>query len=75
MIGITTVNYNQYKLTREFLDSLAAVKNANDLTVYIADVSTKKNIIKIDNYPMKVILKLLPTMDMLLELMKEPSIL
>jgi len=57
MIGITIVNYNQYKLTREFLDSLATVKNANDLTVYIADVSTKKEIIKIDNYPMKVILK------------------
>jgi len=60
MIGLITVNYNQYQLTREFLDSLATVKNAKDLSVYIADVSTKKEIIKIDSYPMKVIIKLLP---------------
>ncbi|MFA6017240.1 MAG: glycosyltransferase family 2 protein [Patescibacteria group bacterium] len=54
MIGIITVNYNQYQLTREFLDSLATVKNANDLSVYIADVSTKKEIFKTGKYPMKV---------------------
>lgn len=61
MIGLVTVNYNQYQLTREFLDSLATVKNAKDLSVYISDVSTKKEIIKIDNsYPMKVIIKSLP---------------
>ena len=47
MIGLITVSYNQYQLTREFLDSLATVKNAKDLSVYIADVSTKKEIIKI----------------------------
>lgn len=60
MIGIITVNYNQYKLTVDFLDSLATVKNVDDLTVYIADVSTKKEVFKIDGYPMKVILKSLP---------------
>jgi len=60
MIGVITVNYNQYQLTREFLDSLATVKNANDLSVYIADVSTKKEIFKIDKYPMKVIVISLP---------------
>ncbi|EKE14262.1 MAG: hypothetical protein ACD_12C00601G0001 [uncultured bacterium] len=60
MIGLITVNYNQYKLTREFLDSLATVKNAKDLSVYIADVSTKKEIFKINEYPMKVVIKSLP---------------
>ena len=60
MIGIISVNYNQYQLTREFLDSMAALKNSKNLTVYIADVSTKKEVIKINNYPMKVVLKLLP---------------
>lgn len=60
MIGLVTVNYNQYQLTREFLDSLATVKNVKDLSVYIADVSTKKEIIKTDGYPMNVIIKSLP---------------
>ena len=60
MIGLITVNYNQYQLIREFLDSLATVNNAKDLSVYIADVSTKKEVFKIDNYPMKVVLKSLP---------------
>ncbi len=59
MLGIITVNYNQYQLTREFLDSLAAVNNAKDLTVYIADVSTKNEIFNIDDYPMTVIIKTL----------------
>ncbi|MFA5771075.1 MAG: glycosyltransferase family 2 protein [Patescibacteria group bacterium] len=60
MIGLITVNYNQYQLTREFLDSLATVKDANNLSVFIADVSSKKETIKIANYPMKVIVKSLP---------------
>ncbi|MEK7633517.1 MAG: glycosyltransferase family 2 protein [Patescibacteria group bacterium] len=60
MIGLITVNYNQYQLTREFLDSLVTVKNTKDLTVFIADVSDKKEVFKIDKYPMKVILKSLP---------------
>ena len=60
MIGITTVNYNQYQLTREFLDSLSTVKNAKKVTVYIADVSTKKEDFKVSRYPMKVIIKDLP---------------
>lgn len=63
MIGLTTVNYNQYKLTYEFLDSLATVNNAKDLSVYIADVSTKKEAFNIcKNYPMKVIVKSLPNL-------------
>ena len=60
MIGVITVNYNQYQLTREFLDSLATVKNANNLTVFIADVSTNKEVFKIDKYPMNVVIKSLP---------------
>ena len=60
MIGIITVNYNQYQLTREFLESLATIKNANELMVYVADVSTKKEGFKIGKYPMKVIIKSLP---------------
>lgn len=60
MIGLITVNYNQYQLTREFLDSLATVKDAGNLSVYIADVSTKKEVLKIENYPMKVVSKSLP---------------
>lgn len=42
MLGIITVNFNQYSLTYEFLDSLNNVKNANNISVFIADVSTKK---------------------------------
>jgi hypothetical protein len=60
MIGLITVNYNQHQITQEFLNSLATVKNAGDLSVYIADVSTKKDTIKIDGYPMKVVIKSLP---------------
>ncbi|MEK7597842.1 MAG: glycosyltransferase family 2 protein [Patescibacteria group bacterium] len=57
MIGLITVNYNQYQLTREFLDSLATVKDVKDIVVYIADVSSKKEAFKIANYPMKVVIK------------------
>ncbi len=61
MIGITIVNYNQYQLTREFLDSLATVKDVGSLSVFIADVSSKKEAFKINKrYPMRVILKPLP---------------
>ncbi len=60
MIGIITVNYNQYQLTREFLESLATIKNANELMVYVADVSTNKEIFKIGKYPMKVVIRSLP---------------
>lgn len=60
MIGLITVNYNQYKLTRDFLNSLASIKNAKKLSVFIADVSTKKEDFKIERYPMSVIIKLLP---------------
>lgn len=60
MIGLITVNYNQYKLTQEFLDSLSTVKNSKKLSVFIADVSTKKEEFKIKKYPMSVILKSLP---------------
>ena len=51
MIGLATVNYNQYQLTREFLDSLADVEGAKNLSVYIADVSTTKEQFKIGKYP------------------------
>lgn len=60
MIGLVTVNYNQYQLTREFLDSLSKVKNSKELSVFIADVSTKKEELKTNKYPMKLVLKKLP---------------
>lgn len=60
LIGLATINYNQYQLTRQFLESLANIKNAKKLTVFIADTSTKKKEFKIGNYPMGVILKKLP---------------
>ncbi|MBI5127455.1 glycosyltransferase family 2 protein [Candidatus Roizmanbacteria bacterium] len=60
MIGLVTVNYNQYKLTREFLDSLSKVKESKNICVFIADVSTKNESFKTISYPMKVILKKLP---------------
>lgn len=60
MIGLVTVNYNQYKLTREFLDSLSSVKNVKKLSVFIADVSTKKEDFEIKNYPMKITIQSLP---------------
>ncbi|MCX7955572.1 MAG: glycosyltransferase family 2 protein [Patescibacteria group bacterium] len=57
MIGLITVNYNQYKLTYEFLESLKTVKGAKNIAVYIADISSKKEDFKISKYPMKVVLK------------------
>lgn len=63
MIGLVTVNYNQYKLTQEFLDSLSKVKNADQISVYIADVSTKKEAFEIKSvYPMKVVNVSLPNL-------------
>lgn len=60
MIGLITVNYNQYQLTREFLESLSLVKNTKDLIVFIADVSSSKENFKIGLYPMNVVMKNLP---------------
>lgn len=60
MIGIITANYNQYQITKEFLDSLSKVKNVKNVAVFIADVSSTKQDVKINQYPMKVILKQLP---------------
>jgi len=53
MFGIIIINYNQYQLTREFLDSLTLVKNANQAMVYIADVSTNRQKIDTKKYPFK----------------------
>lgn len=60
MIGLVTVNYNQYKLTREFLDSLSEVKNSKNITVFISDVSTKREKFLTSKYPMRVEMRLLP---------------
>lgn len=58
MIGLITVNYNQYKMTREFLESLATVKNASSLVVYISDLSTKKEDFDLGvKYPFEVIMQ------------------
>jgi GT2 family glycosyltransferase len=42
MLGIITVNYNQYGMTQEFLDSLKKISGSRNVFVYIADTSTKK---------------------------------
>ncbi len=60
MIGLVTVNYNQYQMTKEFLDSLASIKYPENITVFISDVSSKKENFKIGKYPMKVINQPLP---------------
>ena len=61
MIGLITVNFNQYKLTTDFLDSLASVDDAKNISVFIADVSTNKEVLNIDKkYPMNVIVKSFP---------------
>lgn len=63
MIGLVTVNYNQYKMTREFLESIATVKNADKLIVYIADVSSKKEDFDLRvKYPFEVIMQSLPNL-------------
>jgi len=54
-IGIVTVNYNQYQQTKEFLESLNLIKKANDIWVYIADLSLKKESINTQNYQFPVI--------------------
>ena len=53
MFGIITINYNQPQLTKEFLDSLGMVENANQAMVYIADVSTNKEKIETKKYSFK----------------------
>lgn len=53
MFGIIIINYNQYKMTREFLESLAKVKEAAKAYVYIVDVSTEKEKINLKPYPFK----------------------
>lgn len=47
-------------MTKEFLDSLARIKNPEKTSVFIADVSTKKENFKIPKYPMKVTIQSLP---------------
>jgi GT2 family glycosyltransferase len=54
MIGIITVNFNQYKITNSFLTSLKKIKANKNLSVFIADLSTKKQIINIKNYPFQI---------------------
>jgi GT2 family glycosyltransferase len=56
-IGLITVNYNQYQQTQEFLDSLNLVKKAKTAWVYIADVSSKKELINIQKYQFPVTLE------------------
>lgn len=63
MIGLITVNYNQYQMTREFLESLAKVKNASKLVVYIADVSSIKEDFDLRiKYPFEVIMQSHPNL-------------
>ena len=44
MIGLVTVNYNQYQLTREFLDSLAKIKHSEKKSIIFFIVKTTKRI-------------------------------
>ena len=52
-IGIIIINYNQYQMTREFLDSLARVIDAKNANVYIVDASTIKERFNLKGYPFK----------------------
>ncbi|MGB9707282.1 MAG: glycosyltransferase [Microgenomates group bacterium] len=54
MIGIITVNYNQNKITVDFLDSLKEAKNNKKISLFIADLSTKKELIINKNYPFEI---------------------
>ena len=54
MIGIITINYNQYQQTQEFLESLNLVKKAKNAWVYIADLSSKKESINTQKYRFQV---------------------
>jgi len=60
MIGLITVNYNQYQMTRDFLESLRLVKDPSSIAVYIADLSTKKEILSVNNLPFETELETLP---------------
>ena len=63
MIGLITVNYNQYKMTREFLESLKKVNNASKLVVYISDLSTQKEDFDLrKKYPFEVIMQSHPNL-------------
>ncbi len=53
MFGIIIINYNQYKLTEEFLESLAEAKNSTEARIYVVDVSTKKETIDFSKYDFK----------------------
>jgi GT2 family glycosyltransferase len=57
MIGLITVNYNQYQQTKEFLESLNSVQKAKNAWVYIADVSSKKEVITLKGYQFPVTLE------------------
>jgi len=57
MIGLITVNYNQYQQTKEFLESLNSVQKAKKAWVYIADVSSKKEVITLKRYQFPVTLE------------------
>ncbi|MDH7476718.1 MAG: glycosyltransferase family 2 protein [Microgenomates group bacterium] len=57
MIGIITVNYNQYQQTEEFLDSLTKVKNSQKALVYITDLSSFKKNLNIKKYPFTVVVE------------------
>jgi len=54
MIGIITINYNQYPQTKEFLNSLNLTSQAKNAWVYIADVSSKKKPILNQDYKFKL---------------------
>jgi len=56
-IGIITVNYNQYKQTKEFLDSLNLVKKKENIFVYIADFSSRKEFIETKKYQFSIVLE------------------
>src|SRR3989339_1320049 len=61
MIGLITVNYNQYKLTEEFLGSLLTVKDCSNISVFIADVSSKKVEFRLTKkYPFEIKISSLP---------------
>jgi GT2 family glycosyltransferase len=57
IIGLITVNYNQYQQTKEFLESLNSVQKPKKAWVYITDVSSKKELITLKEYQFPVTLE------------------
>lgn len=58
MVGFITVNFNQYPITQDFLNSFKEKRDKNiDFKIFIADLSNKKQKISTTKYPFSVFVK------------------